>query len=60
MMIYFKVVVFFQGVNFRDLLGVRVRSDNKVEWDFDIKRVLLFLGKLLVRYVFFFFFVIKV
>lgn len=37
-----------KGANFRDLPGVRVRSDNKVEWDPDVKRVLLPSGKPLV------------
>ncbi|CAK9140068.1 unnamed protein product [Ilex paraguariensis] len=34
--------------NFRDLRGVRVRDDNKVEWDPDIPRVYLPSGKPLV------------
>lgn len=42
-----------QGANFRDLEGVRVRSDNKVEWDPDIKRVYLPSGKPLVCYVYY-------
>ncbi|XP_038878295.1 DNA (cytosine-5)-methyltransferase CMT3 [Benincasa hispida] len=37
-----------KGANFRDLPGVRVRPDNKVEWDPDIKRVYLESGKPLV------------
>lgn len=37
-----------KGANFRDLPGVRVRLDNKVEWDPDVKRVLLPSGKPLV------------
>lgn len=37
-----------QGANFRDLKGVKVRSDNKVEWDLDIERVFLPSGKPLV------------
>lgn len=40
-----------QGANFRDLEGVRVRPDNKVEWDPDIERVYLPSGKPLVCYV---------
>ncbi|KAF7819761.1 DNA (cytosine-5)-methyltransferase CMT3 [Senna tora] len=37
-----------KGANFRDLPGVRVRPDNKVEWDPDVKRVYLDSGKPLV------------
>lgn len=37
-----------KGGNFRDLPGVRVRPDNKVEWDPDVKRVYLDSGKPLV------------
>ncbi|XP_023516647.1 DNA (cytosine-5)-methyltransferase CMT3-like isoform X1 [Cucurbita pepo subsp. pepo] len=37
-----------KGANFRDLPGVRVRPDNKVEWDPDIQRVYLKSGKPLV------------
>ncbi|XP_027076555.2 DNA (cytosine-5)-methyltransferase CMT3 [Coffea arabica] len=37
-----------KGANFRDLPGVRVRADNKVEWDPDIERVYLPSGKPLV------------
>ncbi|KAJ8420644.1 LOW QUALITY PROTEIN: hypothetical protein Cgig2_031998 [Carnegiea gigantea] len=37
-----------KGANFRDLPGVHVRPDNKVEWDPDVKRVLLPSGKPLV------------
>ncbi|KAL8090430.1 DNA (cytosine-5)-methyltransferase 1 [Apium graveolens] len=37
-----------KGANFRDFRGVRVRSDNKVEWDPDIERVYLSSGKPLV------------
>ncbi|KAF5447968.1 hypothetical protein F2P56_033477 [Juglans regia] len=37
-----------KGANFRDLPGVRVRPDNKVEWDPDIERVYLKSGKPLV------------
>ncbi|CAK9154224.1 unnamed protein product [Ilex paraguariensis] len=37
-----------RGANFRDLRGVRVREDNKVEWDTDIPRVYLSSGKPLV------------
>ncbi|KAH7840043.1 hypothetical protein Vadar_011878 [Vaccinium darrowii] len=37
-----------KGANFRDLEGVRVCSDNKVEWDPDVKRVYLSSGKPLV------------
>ncbi|NP_001289523.1 DNA (cytosine-5)-methyltransferase CMT3-like [Nicotiana sylvestris] len=37
-----------KGANFRDLPGVRVRSDNKVEWDPDVERVKLPSGKPLV------------
>ncbi|KAK1382488.1 DNA (Cytosine-5)-methyltransferase CMT3, partial [Heracleum sosnowskyi] len=37
-----------KGANFRDLKGVKVRSDNKVEWDPDIDRVYLPSGKPLV------------
>lgn len=38
----------FQGANFRDLPGVRVRADNKVEWDPNVERVKLSSGKPLV------------
>ncbi|KAI5321117.1 hypothetical protein L3X38_030188 [Prunus dulcis] len=37
-----------KGANFRDLPGVRVRVDNKVEWDPDVERVYLKSGKPLV------------
>ncbi|KAI3824762.1 hypothetical protein L1987_06233 [Smallanthus sonchifolius] len=37
-----------KGANFRDLKGVRVRSDNRVEWDPDVERVYLPSGKPLV------------
>ncbi|KAK4791302.1 hypothetical protein SAY86_031715 [Trapa natans] len=37
-----------KGANFRDLPGVRVRPDNKVEWDPNIPRVYLKSGKPLV------------
>ncbi|KZV43016.1 DNA (cytosine-5)-methyltransferase CMT3 [Dorcoceras hygrometricum] len=37
-----------KGANFRDLPGVRVRADKKVEWDPDVERVLLSSGKPLV------------
>lgn len=37
-----------KGANFRDLEGVRVRPDNKVEWDPNVKRVYLPSGKPLV------------
>ncbi|KAF2286276.1 hypothetical protein GH714_013067 [Hevea brasiliensis] len=37
-----------KGANFRDLPGVRVRPDNKVEWDPDVERVYLDSGKPLV------------
>ncbi|KAL8529092.1 hypothetical protein ACS0TY_006528 [Phlomoides rotata] len=37
-----------KGANFRDLPGVKVRQDNKVEWDPDVKRVYLSSGKPLV------------
>ncbi|XP_075503916.1 DNA (cytosine-5)-methyltransferase CMT3-like [Primulina tabacum] len=37
-----------KGANFRDLPGVRVRADKKVEWDPDVQRVLLSSGKPLV------------
>ncbi|KAK4355044.1 hypothetical protein RND71_027238 [Anisodus tanguticus] len=37
-----------KGANFRDLPGVRVRSDNKVEWDPAVERVKLPSGKPLV------------
>lgn len=37
-----------KGANFRDLPGVRVRPDNKVEWDPDVTRVYLDSGKPLV------------
>ncbi|KAL0369393.1 UNVERIFIED_CONTAM: DNA (cytosine-5)-methyltransferase CMT3 [Sesamum angustifolium] len=37
-----------KGANFRDLPGVRVRADNKVEWDPDVERVKLTSGKPLV------------
>ncbi|XP_031401787.1 DNA (cytosine-5)-methyltransferase CMT3 isoform X2 [Punica granatum] len=37
-----------KGANFRDLPGVHVRPDNKVEWDPDIPRVYLQSGKPLV------------
>lgn len=40
---------FAKGANFRDLPGVRVRPDNKVEWDPDVPRVYLDSGKPLVR-----------
>ncbi|KAI5675160.1 hypothetical protein M9H77_06110 [Catharanthus roseus] len=37
-----------KGANFRDLEGVRVRPDNKVEWDPSVERVYLPSGKPLV------------
>lgn len=37
-----------KGANFRDLPGVRVRADKKVEWDPDVPRVLVSSGKPLV------------
>ncbi|XP_048327675.2 DNA (cytosine-5)-methyltransferase CMT3 isoform X2 [Ziziphus jujuba] len=37
-----------KGANFRDFPGVRVRPDNKVEWDPDVERVYLDSGKPLV------------
>ncbi|KAL1814165.1 hypothetical protein ACET3Z_024230 [Daucus carota] len=37
-----------KGANFRDLKGVRVGPDNKVEWDPDVERVYLSSGKPLV------------
>ncbi|KAL8091319.1 DNA (cytosine-5)-methyltransferase CMT3-like [Apium graveolens] len=37
-----------KGANFRDLKGVRVRADNKVEWDPNVERQLLKSGKPLV------------
>ncbi|KAL2507919.1 DNA (cytosine-5)-methyltransferase CMT3 [Forsythia ovata] len=37
-----------KGANFRDLPGVRVRADNKVEWDPDVERVKVSSGKPLV------------
>ncbi|KAG8387340.1 hypothetical protein BUALT_Bualt02G0011300 [Buddleja alternifolia] len=37
-----------KGANFRDLPGVRVRADNKVEWDPDVERKYLTSGKPLV------------
>ncbi|XP_047330828.1 DNA (cytosine-5)-methyltransferase CMT3 [Impatiens glandulifera] len=37
-----------KGANFRNLKGVRVRDDNKVEWDPEIERVYLPSGKPLV------------
>ncbi|GAB4835134.1 hypothetical protein Ancab_000043 [Ancistrocladus abbreviatus] len=37
-----------KGANFRDLPGVRVRPDNRVEWDPEVKRVYLPSGKPLV------------
>ncbi|XP_076935746.1 DNA (cytosine-5)-methyltransferase CMT3-like [Bidens hawaiensis] len=37
-----------KGANFRDLKGVRVRADNRVEWDPDVERVYLPSGKPLV------------
>ncbi|XP_062171171.1 DNA (cytosine-5)-methyltransferase CMT3 [Alnus glutinosa] len=37
-----------KGANFRDLPGVRVRPDKKVEWDPDVERVYLESGKPLV------------
>lgn len=37
-----------KGANFRDLKGVRVKSDNHVEWDPDVERVYLPSGKPLV------------
>lgn len=37
-----------QGANFRNFKGVKVRSDNKVEWDPDVERVYLPSGKPLV------------
>lgn len=42
-----------QGANFRDLKGVKVRSDNKVEWDPDVERALLPSGKPLVFFVYY-------
>lgn len=39
-----------KGANFRDLPGVRVRPDKKVEWDPDIERVYLKSGKPLVLF----------
>ena len=39
----------FQGANFRDLPGVLVGPNNIVEWDPNVKRVLLKSGKPLVR-----------
>lgn len=41
-----------QGANFRDLPGVRVRPDNKVEWDPDVERKKVSSGKPLVRFSF--------
>jgi hypothetical protein len=38
----------FQGANFRDLPVVRVRADNKVEFDPDVEREKLLSGKPLV------------
>lgn len=38
----------YKGANFRDLEGVRVRPDNKVEWDPSVERVYLPSGKPLV------------
>lgn len=40
--------LFTQGANFRNLPGVHVRADNKVEWDPDVERVYLPSGKPLV------------
>ncbi|KAE8036996.1 hypothetical protein FH972_009624 [Carpinus fangiana] len=37
-----------KGANFRDLPGVRVRPDKKVEWDPDVERIYLDSGKPLV------------
>ncbi|KAF5764472.1 putative DNA (cytosine-5-)-methyltransferase [Helianthus annuus] len=37
-----------KGANFRDLKGVRVRDDNRVEWDPNVERVYLPSGKPLV------------
>ncbi|KAI7739919.1 hypothetical protein M8C21_029321 [Ambrosia artemisiifolia] len=37
-----------KGANFRDLKGVRVKADNRVEWDPDVERVYLPSGKPLV------------
>ncbi|XP_012835278.1 PREDICTED: DNA (cytosine-5)-methyltransferase CMT3-like [Erythranthe guttata] len=37
-----------KGANFRDLPGVRVRADNKVEWDPDVEREKVTSGKPLV------------
>ncbi|CAN1344214.1 DNA (cytosine-5)-methyltransferase 1 [Linum perenne] len=45
-----------KGANFRDLPGVRVRADNKVEFDPDIERVLLKSKKPLVLTLFIFLF----
>ena len=41
-------IVIKQGANFRDLLGVRVRPDIKVEWDPEVPRQYLSSGKALV------------
>ena len=43
-----SVLFFPQGANFRDLPGVMVNSNNRVEWDPSIERVLLPSGKPLV------------
>lgn len=42
--------LWYQGANFRDLPGVRVRADNKVEWDPDVERKKVTSGKPLVRF----------
>lgn len=46
------ILVDKQGACFRDLPGVRVRPDNKVEWDPSIERVYLDSGKPLVKLLF--------
>lgn len=38
-----------QGANFRDLPGVRVRPDNRVEWDPSVERQKVSSGKPLVQ-----------
>lgn len=43
-------VIFVQSANFRDLPGVRVRADNKVEWDPNVERKKVSSGKPLVRF----------
>jgi DNA (cytosine-5)-methyltransferase 1 len=48
--IYVLYLILYQGANFRDLPGVRVRPDKKVEWDPDVERIYLDSGKPLVAF----------